>query len=106
IVRIRLPPAASHTNFEGHRTQARIDGNQIASWLAGPGRDGSSIVASSLTGASVTVIPKKGCGGFDRRVFLVRKTGAFDIDQPEGRTMRIRAKPKPPLKIRAKATAA
>jgi hypothetical protein len=25
----------------------------------------------------------------------VRKTGAFDIDQPEGRAMRIRAKPKP-----------
>jgi len=33
---------------------------------------------------------------------LVRKTGAFDIDQPEGRAMRIRAKPKPPPKTRAK----
>jgi hypothetical protein len=31
--------------------------------------------------------------------------GAFDIDQPEGRAMRIRAKPKPPSKTRAKATA-
>src|SRR6516165_10292992 len=40
MVRIRLPPAASHTNFEGHRTQARIGGDQIASWLAGQGRDG------------------------------------------------------------------
>ena len=40
MVRIRLPPAASHTNFEGHRTQARIGCDQIASWLAGQGRDG------------------------------------------------------------------
>ena len=50
---------------------------------------------------------------FDPRTFgyrklsdLVRKTGAFDIDQPEGRAVRIRAKPKPPSKTRAKATAA
>jgi uncharacterized LabA/DUF88 family protein len=48
---------------------------------------------------------------FDPRTFgyrklsdLVRKTGAFDIDQPEGRAMRIRAKPMPPSKTRAKAT--
>src|ERR1700730_17126293 len=44
--------------------------------------------------------------GYRKLSDLVRKTGAFDIDQPEGRTMRIRAKPKPPSKIRAKATAA
>jgi hypothetical protein len=37
---------------------------------------------------------------------LVRKTGAFDIDQPEGRAMRIRAKPKPPSKTWAKTTPA
>jgi hypothetical protein len=30
-VRIYLPPAASHTNFEGHRTQARIGLNQSCS---------------------------------------------------------------------------
>ena len=40
MVRIPVPPAASHTNFEGHRTQARIGCDQIASWLAGQGRDG------------------------------------------------------------------
>ena len=45
-VRIPLPPAASHTNFEGHRTQARIGGDQIASWLAGQAATASSIVAS------------------------------------------------------------
>jgi hypothetical protein len=39
-VRILLPPAASHTNFEGQRTQALIGCYQIASWLAGQGRDG------------------------------------------------------------------
>ena len=44
--------------------------------------------------------------GYRKLSDLVRKTGAFDIDQREGRTMRIRAKPKPPSKIRAKATAA
>jgi hypothetical protein len=68
MVRIRFPPAASHTNFEGHRTQARIGGDQIASWLAGQAMTASSIVASSWTGASVTVIPKEGCGGLDRLV--------------------------------------
>src|SRR5215475_1625121 len=44
--------------------------------------------------------------GYRKLSDLVRKTGAFDIEQPEGRTMRIRAKPKPPAKIRSKATAA
>jgi uncharacterized LabA/DUF88 family protein len=44
--------------------------------------------------------------GYRKLSDLVRKTGAFDIDQPEGRAMRIRAKPKPPSKTRAKATAA
>src|ERR1700747_1886497 len=36
--------------------------------------------------------------GYRKLSDLVRKTGAFDIDQPEGRAMRIRAKPKPPPK--------
>jgi len=44
--------------------------------------------------------------GYRKLSDLVRKTGAFDIDQPEGRAMRIRAKPEPPSKTRAKATAA
>ena len=44
--------------------------------------------------------------GYRKLSDLVRKTGAFDIDQPEGRAMRIRAKPKPLSKTRAKATAA
>jgi len=44
--------------------------------------------------------------GYRKLSDLVRKTGAFDIDQPEGRAMRISAKPKPPSKTRAKATAA
>ena len=44
--------------------------------------------------------------GYRKLSDLVRKTRAFDIDQPEGRAMRIRAKPKPPSKTRAKATPA
>jgi hypothetical protein len=40
--------------------------------------------------------------GYRKLSDLVRKTGAFDIDQPEGQAMRIRAKPKPPPKTRAK----
>jgi uncharacterized LabA/DUF88 family protein len=40
--------------------------------------------------------------GYRKLSDLVRKTGAFDVDQPEGRAMRIRAKPTHP----AKATAA
>jgi uncharacterized LabA/DUF88 family protein len=44
--------------------------------------------------------------GYRKLSDLVRKTGAFDIDQPEGRAMRIRAKPKPASKTRGKATAA
>src|ERR1700756_3527248 len=43
--------------------------------------------------------------GYRKLSDLVRKTGAFDIDQPEGRAMRIRAKPKPPPKTRVRATA-
>jgi OST-HTH/LOTUS domain/NYN domain len=43
--------------------------------------------------------------GYRKLSDLVRKTGAFDIDQPEGRAMRIRVKPKPTSKTRAKATA-
>ncbi len=33
--------------------------------------------------------------GFRKLSDLVRKTGAFDVDQPEGRAMRIRARPAP-----------
>lgn len=43
--------------------------------------------------------------GYRKLSDLVRKTGAFDIDQPEGRTLRIRAKPTPPPKAHARATA-
>jgi uncharacterized LabA/DUF88 family protein len=39
--------------------------------------------------------------GYRKLSDLVRKTGAFDIDQPEGRAMRIRAKPKQRPKRRA-----
>ena len=38
--------------------------------------------------------------GFRKLSDLVRKTGAFDIDHAEGRTMRIRVKPTPPPKTR------
>ena len=41
--------------------------------------------------------------GYRKLSDLVRKTGAFDIDQPEGRAVRIRAKPTtPPAKARAR----
>jgi hypothetical protein len=33
--------------------------------------------------------------GFRKLSDLVRGTGAFEIDQPEGRAMRIRPKPRP-----------
>lgn len=38
--------------------------------------------------------------GYRKLSDLVRKTGAFDLDQPEGRSMRIRAKPAPTPKGR------
>ncbi|WP_088343187.1 MULTISPECIES: NYN domain-containing protein [Rhodomicrobium] len=38
--------------------------------------------------------------GFRKLSDLVRKTAAFDLDQPEGRAMRIRAKPAPAAKTR------
>jgi hypothetical protein len=37
---------------------------------------------------------------------LVRQTGAFEIDQPDGRALRIRAKPALPSKTRGGAAAA
>jgi uncharacterized LabA/DUF88 family protein len=43
--------------------------------------------------------------GFKKLSDLVRKTGAFDVDQPEGRVMRIRAKPAPASKAGSKARA-
>jgi hypothetical protein len=43
--------------------------------------------------------------GYRKLSDLVRKTEAFDVDQAEGRAMRIREKPKPASKTRAKATA-
>jgi hypothetical protein len=35
--------------------------------------------------------------GFRKLSDLIRKTGAFDMEQPDGRTVRIRAKPPQPL---------
>ncbi len=43
--------------------------------------------------------------GYRKLSDLVRKTGAFEIDQREGKAMRIRAKPTPQPKARAKAAA-
>jgi uncharacterized LabA/DUF88 family protein len=40
--------------------------------------------------------------GFRKLSDLVRKTAAFDMEQPEGRAIRIRAKPKPPSRARAR----
>jgi uncharacterized LabA/DUF88 family protein len=39
--------------------------------------------------------------GFKKLSDLVRKTAAFDMEQPEGRAIRIRAKPTPPSKAKA-----
>src|SRR6201987_463973 len=73
--------------------------------------DGPSAKALQPPSAAIPILNK--ASEFDPRTYgyrklsdLVRKTGAFDIDQPEGRAMRIRAKPKPAPKTRAKATAA
>ena len=44
--------------------------------------------------------------GFRKLSDLVRKTGAFDIDQPEGRAVRIRAKPAHPSPMPGRAQAA
>jgi uncharacterized LabA/DUF88 family protein len=43
--------------------------------------------------------------GYRKLSDLVRKTGAFDMEQPEGRAMRIRARTTPLSKTRSKATA-
>src|SRR5688500_1959459 len=40
--------------------------------------------------------------GYRKLSDLVRKTGAFDIEQPDGRSTRIRAKPKPTSQARAR----
>jgi hypothetical protein len=40
--------------------------------------------------------------GYRKLSDLVRKTGAFDMEQPKDRAMRIRAKTTPPSKTRAK----
>src|SRR5271166_1878089 len=44
--------------------------------------------------------------GYRKLSDLVRKTAAFEIEQPEGRAVRIRAKLTPPFKAHSKATAA
>ncbi len=44
--------------------------------------------------------------GYRKLSDLVRQTGAFDIDQPDGRALRIRPKPALPSKTRAVAAAA
>jgi uncharacterized LabA/DUF88 family protein len=41
--------------------------------------------------------------GYRKLSELVRKTAAFDIEQPEGRALRIRAKPAAPIKARSRA---
>ena len=43
--------------------------------------------------------------GYRKLSDLVRKTGAFDMEQPKGRAMRIRAKTTPLSKPSSKATA-
>ncbi|MDR6289431.1 MULTISPECIES: NYN domain-containing protein [Inquilinus] len=44
--------------------------------------------------------------GYRKLSDLVRKTGAFDIDQPEGKALRIRVRPTQPPRTRGRATTA
>jgi uncharacterized LabA/DUF88 family protein len=59
---------------------------------------GLGVVGQRLANISSDFDPRT--YGYRKLSDLVRKTGAFDLDQPEGRSMRIRAKPPLTLKGR------
>jgi len=106
-----LLPDAQASTPEGPALEARqppsaaipILNKAIAQMEAEDGWVGLGPVGQRLANIASDFDPRT--YGYRKLSDLVRNTGAFEIDQPEGRAMRIRAKPTLPSKTGAKATA-
>jgi uncharacterized LabA/DUF88 family protein len=75
----------------------------VAEMEADDGWVGLGVVGQRLANIASDFDPRT--YGYRKLSDLVRKTGAFEIDQPEGRAMRIRAKPTQEPKTRGKTAA-
>jgi len=104
-----LPEAQVSTPEEGRSAKALqpaaaavpILNKVIAQMESEDGWVGLGVVGQRLANIASDFDPRT--YGYRKLSDLVRKTGAFDIDQPEGRAVRIRAKPAAqPAKARAR----
>src|SRR5207237_4750318 len=96
--------AAAHKALQPPSAAVPILSKAMAEMETEDGWVGLGVVGQRLANIASDFDPRT--YGYRKLSDLVRKTGAFDIDQPEGRAMRIRAKTEPPSKTRAKATGA
>ena len=102
-----LPEAQTTTPEEGRASKALqppsaaipILNKAIAQMETEDGWVGLGVVGQRLANIASDFDPRT--YGFKKLSDLVRKTAAFDMEQPEGRTIRIRAKPTPPSKAKA-----
>ncbi len=107
-----LPEAEVSTPEEGSSLKARqppsaavpILTKAIAQMETEDGWVGLGVVGQRLANTASDFDPRT--YGYRKLSDLVRQTGAFDIDQPDGRALRIRPKPALPSKTRAVAAAA
>jgi uncharacterized LabA/DUF88 family protein len=107
-----LPEAEVSTPEEGASPKARqppsaavpILSKAIAQMETEDGWVGLGVVGQRLSNMASDFDPRT--YGYRKLSDLVRQTGAFDIDQPDGRALRIRPKPALPPKTRAVAAAA
>jgi hypothetical protein len=103
-----LPDAEVSTPEEGPSLKGRqpasaavpILAKAIAQMETEDGWVGLGVVGQRLANIASDFDPRT--YGFRKLSDLVRQTGAFDMDQPEGRAVRIRVKPTPPPRSRAK----
>jgi hypothetical protein len=106
-----LPEAEVSTPEEGPAPRGRqpvsdaiaILNKAIAQMETEDGWVGLGVVGQRLANIASDLDPRT--YGHRKLSDLVRQTGAFDMDQTEGRAVRIRAKPVPPAKPRGRAAA-
>ncbi len=107
-----LPEAEVATPEEGHSLKARQSASAavpiltkaIAQMETEDGWVGLGVVGQRLANIASDFDPRT--YGFRKLSDLVRQTGAFEMDQPDGRAVRIRAKPAHPSRSRPAQAAA
>ncbi|WP_373683743.1 OST-HTH/LOTUS domain-containing protein [Mycobacterium sp. KBS0706] len=103
--RYRLPKRGPPPRLSGPRPRPiPVLTKAVAQLEAEDGWVGLAAVGQRLANIASDFDPRT--YGYRKLSDLVRQTGAFDIDQPDGKALRVRIRPTQPPRIRGEGTAA